>query len=302
MGAHLLSRLSDALESKRFVVTAELNPPKGTDLTRLFKKAEGLRGVVDAFNLTDSHRSRMSMSPLAVARLLVERGIEPILQLTCRDRNRIALQGDLLGAYAMGISNVLCMTGDHPIGGDHPEASPVFDLGAVELLRAISSLQAGTDMGGGELRGSPSFLAGAVVNPGADDMDAELRRMVEKIEAGAAFFQTQAVYDAGVFERFMDRVRRYNVSIIAGHIMLKSATMARRFNDSLPGVDVPEAIVRELDEAEDRRKKSIEIAARVIRDIRPMCQGVHIMAVGWESEIPPVLEAAGIAEGAAHEA
>ncbi|MCH8206207.1 MAG: methylenetetrahydrofolate reductase [Chloroflexi bacterium] len=302
MGVHLLRRLSDALESGRFVVTAELNPPKGTDLARLFEMAESLRSVVDAFNLTDSHRSHMSMSPLAVARLLVERDIEPILQITCRDRNRIALQGDLLGAYAMGITNVLCMTGDHPKGGDHPDATPVFDLGAVELLRAISSLVSGSDMAGNELKGRPSLLAGAVVNPGAEDMDAELRRMEEKIEAGAAFFQTQTVYDAGAFERFMDRVRQYDVSIIAGYIMLKSAAMARMLNDSVPGVDVPNETVRELDEAEDRRKKSVEIAARVIREIRPMCQGVHIMAVGWESEIPRVLEAAGIRDGAAGEA
>jgi len=293
-----MSRLSDALASGRFVVTAELNPPKGTDLTALFEKTEGLRGVVDAFNLTDSHRSQMSMSPLAVARLLVERGIDPILQMTCRDRNRIALQGDLLGAYALGVTNLLCMTGDHPVGGDHPDASPVFDLGAVELLKAISSLVSGSDIAGNELMGSPDLLAGAVVNPGAPDMDAEVRRMVEKIEAGAAFFQTQAVYDAAVFERFIERVRQYQVSIIAGHIMLKSAAMARRFNDDLPGVEVPEEIVAELNRAEGRKKEGGEIAARVIREIRPMCQGVHIMAIGWESEIPSVLSAAGITESA----
>ncbi len=293
-----MSRLSDALASGRFVVTAELNPPKGTDLTALFEKAEGLRGVVDAFNLTDSHRSQMSMSPLAVARLLVERGIDPILQMTCRDRNRIALQGDLLGAHALGVTNLLCMTGDHPIGGDHPDASPVFDLGAVELLKAISSLVSGSDIAGNELMGSPDLLAGAVVNPGAPDMDAEVRRMVEKIEAGAAFFQTQAVYDAAVFERFIERVRQYHVSIIAGHIMLKSAAMARRLNDDLPGVEVPEEIVAELNRAENRKKEGGEIAARVIREIRPMCQGVHIMAIGWESEIPSVLSAAGITESA----
>ncbi len=293
-----MSRLSDALASGRFVVTAELNPPKGTDLTALFEKAEGLRGVVDAFHLTDSHRSQMSMSPLAVARLLVERGIDPILQMTCRDRNRIALQGDLLGAHALGVTNLLCMTGDHPIGGDHPDASPVFDLGAVELLKAISSLVSGSDIAGNELMGSPDLLAGAVVNPGAPDMDAEVRRMVEKIEAGAAFFQTQAVYDAAVFERFIERVRPYHVSIIAGHIMLKSAAMARRLNDDLPGVEVPEEIVAELNRAENRKKEGGEIAARVIREIRPMCQGVHIMAIGWESEIPSVLSAAGITESA----
>ena len=179
-----MSNLADALKSGKFVVTTELNPPKGTTLGPLFNKAERLRGVVDAFNLTDSHSSRMSMAPLAVGHLLLERGIEPILQLTCRDKNRIALQSDLLGADALGISNVLCMSGDHPSAGDHPDAKPVFDLDAIALLRAISSLQSGEDLGGKELKGSPSFFAGAVVNPGAPDLDKELRRMEQKIEAG----------------------------------------------------------------------------------------------------------------------
>ncbi len=289
-----MSRLSDALASGRFVVTAELNPPKGTDLAPLFDKAESLRGVVDAFNLTDSHRSMMGMSPMAAARLLVERGIEPILQVTCRDRNRIALQGDLLGAHALGVSNVVCMTGDHPAGGDHPEASPVFDVGAVELLRAISALKRGRDMADNELDGAPDLHAGAVVNPGADDLDSESRRMAEKIEAGAAFFQTQAVYDASVFERFMERAAPYDVPIIAGQILLKSAGMARRFNDSLPGVTIPDEIVAGLAGAKDRRKKSVETAAAIIEELRPMCQGVHLMAIGWESEIPGILAAAGI--------
>ena len=289
-----MSRLSDALASGPFIVTAELNPPKGTDLAPLFDKAESLRGVVDAFNLTDSHRSMMGMSPMAAARLLVERGIEPILQVTCRDRNRIALQGDLLGAHALGVSNVVCMTGDHPAGGDHPEASPVFDVGAIELLRAISALKGGRDMADNELDGAPDLHAGAVVNPGADDLDSEIRRMAEKIEAGAAFFQTQAVYDTSVFERFMERAAPYDVPIIAGQILLKSAGMARRFNDSLPGVTIPDEVVAGLAGAKDRRKKSAMIAAAIIEELRPMCQGVHLMAIGWESEIPGILAAAGI--------
>ena len=287
-----MSRLSDSLASGRFVVTAELNPPKGTDLTFLLDKAELLRGVVDAFNLTDSHRSMMNMSPMAAARLLVERGIEPILQVTCRDRNRIALQGDLLGSHALGISNVVCMTGDHPSGGDHPEASPVFDVGAIELLGAIAALTGGKDMAGNGLNGAPDLYA--VVNPGADDLDSEIRRMAEKIEAGAAFFQTQAVYDAAVFERFMERAALYNVPIIAGHILLKSAGMARRFNESLPGVTVPDEIVAGMADAGDRRKRSAEIAAAIIEELKPMCQGVHMMAIGWESEIPGILVAAGV--------
>ena len=288
-----LSRLAEALESGKFVTTTELNPPKGTNLAPLFEKAERLREMVDAFNLTDSHSSRMAMAPLAVARLLLDRGIEPILQVTCRDKNRIALQSDLLGAHALGISNVVCMSGDHPSAGDHPDAKPVFDLEAIALLRAVTSLQSGEDIGGNELKGNPSFFAGAVVNPGAPDLDKELRRMEEKIEAGAGFFQTQAVYDPGAFERFMTGVQKYRVPIIAGFIMLKSGNMARNFNANLPGVSVPEEIIQELDETEDRKEKSAEIAARIIREIKPMCQGVHIMAIGWESLIPQTLRAAG---------
>ena len=292
-----MSKFAEALQSGRFVVTAELNPPKGTDLASLYEKAETLKHVVDAFNLTDSHGSRMSMSPLAAARLLAERGIEPILQMTGRDRNRIALQGDLLGAHALGISNILCMSGDHPRGGDHPDAKPVFDLEAVTLLEAIKTLSSGHDMGGNPLKGRPAFCAGAVANPGAEDLDKELGRMAEKLEAGAGFFQTQAVYDPATFDRFMNAVHKYNVPILAGFIMLKSGNMARNLNANLPGVSVPEEIVQMLDAAEDRRGKSVEISAGVIKEIRPMCQGVHIMAIGWEALIPQVLQDAGIVDG-----
>ena len=289
-----MSRLAEALRDKKFVVTTELNPPKGTDLSPLLKKADALKDKVVAFNVTDSHTSRMSMAPLAVARLLLDRGAEPILQLTCRDRNRIAIQADLLGASALGVSNLLCMTGDHPGGGDHPEAKPVFDLEAIGLLRAIRSLQSGIDIGGNELCGAPDFYAGAVVNPEAADLDKELQRMEEKIEAGAAFFQTQAVYEPAAFERFIFRAAAFKVPVLVGHIMLKSAGMARNLNANVPGISVPDAIVRELDQAEDRRETSVEIAARIVREIKPMCQGVHIMAIGWESRIPQVLRASAI--------
>ena len=294
-----MSRLAEALESGQFVVTTELNPPKGTDLARLLAKAGSLKGVVDAFNLTDSHTSRMTMAPVAVAHRLVDLGVEPILQITCRDRNRIALQGDLLAAAALGVSNLLCMTGDDPRTGDHPDAKPVFDLGAIELLRAVTSLASGEDLGGATLKGAPTFYAGGVVNPGAADLDTELRRMEEKIEAGAHFFQTQAVYDPAVFASFMDAARELRVPVIAGYIMLKSGNMARGLNANLPGVSVPEGIIQELDGAERVADKSVEIAGRVLEAIAPMCQGVHIISVGWEARIPRVLEAAGISREAA---
>ncbi len=289
-----MSSFAEALKSGTFAVTTEMVPPKGTDLAPLLEKAEMLKGLVDGFNLTDSASSRMTMAPLAVAHLLLDRGVEPILQFTCRDRNRIALQSDLLSAHALGISDVLCMSGDDPTAGDHPDAKPVFDLDAITLLRAISSLNAGEDMTGHRLRGAPSFFVGAVANPGAADLDKELRRMEEKIAAGAGFFQTQGVYDPRAFETFMGGARRLGVPVLAGHILLKSADMARRLNATLPGFFVPDEVIRDLDEAEGRPEKSVEVAARVIEQIKPLCQGIHIMAIGWESRIPEVLRAAGI--------
>ncbi len=283
-------KLSSLLHSGKFVITTELNPPKGTDLSPLLQRAESLRGVVDAFNLTDSHTARMSMSPIAAAHLLLNRGLEPILQMTCRDRNRIALQADVLAASALGVRNIVTMTGDPPKGGDHPNAKPVFDIDSTELLKALTILKHGSDMSGAELRGSPELLVGAVVNPGASNLDRELQRMEEKIEAGAAFFQTQAVYDPREFERFMRRVEGYGVPIIAGCIMLKSGNMARNFNANVPGISVPDATIERMDSARNRRRASTEITAEIISDIRPMCQGVHIMAIGWEALIPNVVE------------
>ena len=178
---------AEVLQSGKFLVTAELNPPKGTNLETLLDHAEQLRAMVDAFNLTDSHSSRMTMAPLAVARLLVERGINPMLQVTCRDRNRLALQSDLLGAYALGVRNIVCMTGDPPEAGDHPDTKPVFDLEVLGLLEAVAALQAGQDLGGHPLTGTPTFCVGAVVNPGAPDRQKELRRMEDKVARGAQF-------------------------------------------------------------------------------------------------------------------
>ena len=282
--------LSSRLQSGEFVITTELNPPKGTELAPLLERAESLRDVVDAFNLTDSHTARMSMSPIAAAHLLLDRGLEPILQITCRDRNRIALQADVLAAAALGIRNIVTMTGDHPGGGDHPHAKPVFDIDSTALLQSLTGLKGGSDMSGAELRGAPELFVGAVVNPGADDLDREIGRMEEKIEAGAAFFQTQAVYDPGEFEGFMRRVEGYGVPILAGFIMLKSGRMARNFNANVPGISVPDAIISRMDAAENRRHASAAITAEIIADIRPMCQGAHIMAIGWEALIPSIVE------------
>ncbi len=286
---------SESLKSSNFVVTAELNPPKGTDLGVLFKHAEALDGKVYAFNLTDSAGANMTMAPIAAAHLMLDRGFEPILQVTGRDRNRIALEGELLAASALGVNNVLCMSGDPPGRGDHPDAVGVFDLRAETLLDAVTAMNSGTDMYGNELRGTPTLFAGAVANPGADDMDVELARMEEKVKRGAAFFQTQAVYDAAEFEKFMESARGFGVPVLAGMIVLKSARMARFLNDQLPGVSVPDGLIAEMENAKSRAETGVEITARLIRETRDMCDGTHIMAIGWESRIPDILESAGLA-------
>lgn len=290
-----LQTFSESLKSGKFVVTAELNPPKGTDLSRLFKHAEVLSGMVDAFNLTDSPGANMTMAPISAAHLMLDRGIEPILQVTGRDRNRIALQGEILAAGALGIRNILCMSGDPPDRGDHPDAVGVFDLKAETLLEAVKAMNSGADMYGNELRGAPTIFAGAVANPGADDLGRELVRMEEKVRMGAAFFQTQAVYDAAGFEKFMETARGFGVPVLAGMIVLKSARMARFLNDKLPGVSVPDSIIEEMDSAEDPAATGIAITSRLIREVRDMCDGTHIMAIGWESRIPAILSGADLA-------
>jgi len=289
-----LSKLSDEFASGKFSVTCELNPPKGINLDPLYQKAESLKGVVSAFNLTDSAGSSMAMAPIAVASLLSDRGVETILQITGRDRNKMALQSELLAASALGVTHVLCMSGDPPGVGDHPDATAVGDLDAIGLLDAVNTLGSGKDLAGNDLKGSPSLFAGAVANPGASDLKREIKRMEAKVKAGAAFFQTQAFYDPQTLENFMKEAGSFGVPILAGLIVLKSSKMARYLNDNLPGVTVPDEIVKEMDNAEDKKPKSVEVSARIVRWARDMCDGVHIMAMGWESQVPEILQVAEI--------
>ena len=289
-----MSQLSDSLASNPFTLTAELNPPKGTGLDDLFAAADALKNSVAAFNLTDSAASRMAMAPLAVARLLKDRDVESTLQIAGRDRNRLAIQADMLAAHALGVENIVCMTGDPPSGGDHPDAKPVFDLGAEDILKAAVSLESGHDLAGNALKGSPHFLRGAVVNVAVPDLGKEIGRMEGKIEAGAEFFQTNAVYEPAGFEAFMKRVEGLKVPILAGIIMLKSARQARYMTEKIPGVEVPDPLIDELERAESRVATSVAMAGRIVRDVAPMCHGVHIMAIGWEHRIAAVMEAAGL--------
>jgi methylenetetrahydrofolate reductase (NADPH) len=289
-----MSKLRQALESGQFVVTGEIGPPKGVDLEKCLQDVEVLRNQVTAINVTDLQSAVMRIGSLAVSARLVERGLEPVYQLTCRDRNRLALQSDLLSAWALGIENVLCLTGDHPALGDHTEAKPVYDLDSVQLLKAASSLNQGHDMAGHELESVPSFFLGAVVTPGAEPLEPQVIKMKKKIKAGARFFQTQAVYEPQKFEHFVSQVQEFKVPIIAGVVVLKSAAMAKFMNSNVAGISVPDSIVREMEETrkEDRKKKAVEITSRIIRQVKPLCQGVHIMPLGWDELVPEIINEA----------
>jgi len=291
--------LQSKLESGKFAISCEFGPLKGTDTHEIKENIEILKGKVDAANVTDQQSSVMRLGSLVTSALCVQGGLEPIFQMTCRDRNRIALQSDLLGAWVMGIKNVLALTGDLPALGDHPQAKGVFDLDSVTLLQAITRLNEGFDMAGNELKGKPSFFAGAVVKVDSNtEAAAELQiaKMQKKIAAGAKFFQTQAVYDASTFGKFMKRVEKYKVPVMAGIIPLKNAGMAKYMNANVAGVHVPDELIQKMSAAakEDREKTGIQIAAELIKQMKPMCQGVHIMAIGWEKKVPEIMAAAGL--------
>ena len=286
--------LKEKINNRKFIVTAEIGPPKGTEIKPLLDEALLLKDKVDAINVTDSQSAVMRLGSLAVSRLLKEEGIEPVFQLTCRDRNRIALQSDALSAAVLGIENILVLTGDHPSRGDHPGAKAVFDLDSVQLISALKGLEKGKDLSGKELKGAPKFCIGAVVNPGADPIEPELIKFEKKIEAGAEFFQTQGVYDAGAFAKFIDMVKGHNARILAGIILIKSPDMARFMNKNVAGIFIPDNLIKEIESAADRQQKAAEIAARTIRELKGLAQGVHIMTLGWNKLIPTILEKAGL--------
>jgi methylenetetrahydrofolate reductase (NADPH) len=289
--------LQPLFEAGKFIITTEVGPPKGTDIAELEEAAELLRGRVDAANVTDQQSSVMRLGSLPVCHMLKRKGLDPVFQITCRDRNRLALQSDLLSAWVLGIENVLAITGDLPALGDHPQAKPVYDLDSVQLLEVIGKLNEGHDMNGNELKGKPSLFPGAVVNPGANTeaaLELQIIKMEKKIKAGARFFQTQAIYEPELFAKFMKRVEGFKVPVLAGIIPLKSAGMARFMNKNVAGVFVPEDLIERMADTEDKVKTSIEISAELIKQLKDMCQGVHIMAIGWEKKVPLVLDAAGL--------
>ncbi|MQY77463.1 MAG: 5,10-methylenetetrahydrofolate reductase [Spirochaeta sp.] len=285
---------SENLASGKFLVTTDVIPPKGVSFSEALARLDCVAGKVDAVNVVDLPSSAMRVSPLPVAVVLKKRGFEPILQMTCRDRNRLALQADLLGACMLGIKNILALTGDEMDLGDDPAAKPVFDLDSIGLLKAAAQLEEGRDLAGNALTGSPAFCAGAAVDPFGSPVGREITRMRQKVEAGAKFFQTQPVFDAEEFGAFMEKIGKPGAPVLGGILLLKSARMARFMNENIPGVEVPRHLIQKMENTKYPVETSVEIAGRLINEIKGICSGVHIMNINWEDKIPLVLEAAGL--------
>ena len=294
----MASRFKEALNSGKFIITSEVAPPKGTNLEKLLHHIELLKDKVDAINVTDHQSSVMRFPSLGGCLHIKELGGEPILQMTCRDRNRMALEADLLLAYTRGIRNVLCLTGDAVPVGDHKEAKGVFDLDSFQLLKTIRLLETGKDLGGNDLDGKVEFCAGAIVTPEQRPIEPQLIKFEKKIEAGAEFFQTQAIYDLDNFSKFMQYARKFPVKILAGIVLLSSARMATFMTENVPGIFVPQNLIDEMASAPkgEGLKKGIEIAGRMIATLKKegICDGVHIMAIGREEVVPDITAAAGL--------
>ena len=289
----------EVLKSDKFIITSEIGPPKGTNIEKMLHHIDLLKDRVDALNVTDHQSSVMRFPSIGGCLAIKEKGGEPILQMTCRDRNRLSLQAELLFAYTRGIRNVLCLTGDAVVVGDHKAAKGVFDLDSAQLLKTIRQMEAGKDLGGNELDGAVEFCAGAIVTPEANPIEPQLIKFEKKIEAGAEFFQTQAIYDLDKFTKFMEYARQFPVKILAGIILLVSARMAKYMNENVPGVFVPQNLIDELAAAPkgEAINKGIEIAGRMIATLEKesICHGVHVRAIGREEVVPDILKAAGLA-------
>jgi methylenetetrahydrofolate reductase (NADPH) len=294
----MTTRFKEALNSGRFVITSEIGPPKGTNLEKMEHHIDILKDKVDGINVTDHQSSVMRFPSIGGCLAIKEHGGEPILQMTCRDRNRMALEAELLFAYTRGIRNVLCLTGDAVPVGDHKEAKGVFDLDSLQLLETIRLMESGKDLGGNNLDGTVKFCAGAIVTPEANPIEPQLIKFEKKVEAGTEFFQTQAIYDLDNFARFMKHARKFPAKILAGIVLLVSARMAKYMTENVPGIFVPQKLIDELAAAPkgEALNKGIEIAGRMIATLKKegLCDGVHIMAIGKEEVVPDILKAAGI--------
>lgn len=283
----------DKLSSDAFLITSEVSPPKGTCLSEVLADAQLLKGQFDALNVTDNQRAVMRMSPLAVSKALLDSGHEVVMQLTCRDRNRLALQSDLLGAYSMGIRNICIMTGDYTTKGDHPKAKPVYDMDSVQLLAMVRKMNQGYDLAGNAIENPPDFVVGAVSNTDPSNT-MQMLKLKKKAKMGLEFIQTQAVYDTEQFKSFVEIADELKVPVIAGIIPLKSARMAGFMNNNVPGINVTTDIIERMEAAEEAVEEGLKIAAESIRDLKRLCRGVHIMPIGKHTNTPKLLEMSGI--------
>jgi len=285
------TNLEKVLDSGRFAVTAEAGPPKSTSATVIQRKGELLRFCCDAVNVTDNQTAIVRMSSLAGCVLLKQQGVDPVMQIVCRDRNRIAIQSDVLGAVALGIGNILCLSGDHQKFGNHPAAKNVFDIDSIQLIQTLKNMR---------ITGEVPLFIGAVENPYADPFKFRVARLRKKIRAGADFIQTQAIYDVAKFALWMEMITDQGldlqVHILAGVIPIRSAGMARYMRDYVSGVSVPDEIVTRMEEAQTAKEEGLKIALEVIEQIKeiPGVHGIHIMAVGWEDVVPEIVARAGL--------
>lgn len=292
----------EKLMSGRFVVCGELGPPQSANGGMIRKKSCHFKDVVDAVNITDNQTAIVRLSSIAACRILLEEGVEPVMQMTCRDRNRIAIQSDLLGAWALGIRNVLCLTGDYQKFGNHPEARPVFDMDSIQLAAAVSRMNEGFLLSGDAMKTPPDFCIGAAANPFADPFDMRLIRLEKKIRAGAHFIQTQPVFDLERFVQWMDEVIRRGLdrrtAILAGVMPVKSVNALRHMQENVPGVRIDPAYIERMEKAEDPKEEGVRMALEIIREIRtlPGVRGIHLMPVMWESVTPRIIEESGLSK------
>lgn len=295
------SNLEKVLEGGHFAVTAEVGPPKGTSASVIQKKGDILRSYCDALNVTDNQTAIVRMSSLSGCVILIRMGIDPVMQMVVRDRNRIAIQSDILGAVALGIRNLLCLSGDHQKFGNHPTAKNVYDIDSIQLVKTVKTMRDEKKFLCGEnISGEVPLFIGAVENPFADPFEYRVIRLAKKVQAGADFIQTQAVYDVGKFARWMEMVRDQGldkqVHILAGVIPIKSVGMARYMRDNVSGVSVPDEIVTRLEDAKDVKEEGVKITLEIIEQIKEIdgIHGIHIMAVAWEDIVPVIAERAGM--------
>lgn len=289
-----MSLLREKLSYNEFVITAEITPPKGPDTARFIEKLIELKPLVDAVNFTDNPSAKMKLCSLAACKISLEIGIEPVFQMTCRDRNRIAIQSDLLGAHALGIRNLLVMTGDHPIWGDHKEAKPVYDIDSSILVKLVNNLNVGLDIYGNKLNGETDFYVGAVINPNCEPLMPQLMRFEQKLQMGAKFFQTQMIFEIERLEKFIEYASKFNdIKVIVGVIIIKNKKMLKYIAEKVPGVVVPNWLIEKvmIMSEDDIEKFGIEYASDLILEImdRQLASGVHIMAISRAEEVKKLL-------------